>query len=76
MTHAGPVQTAHQAGVTDKIPHLLQHTLNQHKEKPEAGREQIFIRTLQEQEEKYFRPLPSRRVGCVYKMRHVLKGGG
>lgn len=50
ITHAAPVQTAHQAGATNKIPHLLQSALNQHWEKLEAGREQIFIKTLQEQE--------------------------
>lgn len=48
ITHTAPVQTAHQSGGTSTIPHVLQHTLNQHKEEVEAGREQIFIKALWE----------------------------
>lgn len=47
ITYAAPVQTAHQAGATNKIPHLLQSALNQ-QEKLEDGREQIFIKTPRE----------------------------
>lgn len=74
ITHAAPGQTAHQSGATNTIPHLLQEALNQHKEKPEADGEQIFIETLQEPE-KYLRSPSSQRAGCVCKMRNILGGG-